>query len=203
MTTELDVYRAFRKAQSSFNNRGFRLPKDWVKYFSEKLTDSQQYMLTRASKYFSTVWSDIDINMYFECGFELYPKLNYHLFFKKQIMDLYKRKDKALKNDNRNMKMNIVKSSIFVKTYMMGRDYRHLFNDYCKLTIDGRHVIVDHYLQNKVNGYFLSWMVAEGYLNIYDYEFVLPSIIKNYRSMYNKLMYNMDFLNEIKRKVGG
>lgn len=201
MYTEIDVFIAFKKAQASANNRGFRIPKDWVEYFSEKLTTNQQYMLTRMSKYFSTVWVDIDLNKYFECGFELYPKLNYHLFFKKQIMDLYKRKDKMIKDDLQLMKMNIVKSSIFVKSYMKNYEYRNLLSDYCKITIDNRHVIVDHYLHNKINGYFLSWMIAEGYFNVYDYEFILPSIIKNYRMMYNKLMDNMEFLEEVKTKV--
>jgi hypothetical protein len=201
MYTELDIYRAFRKAQSSANNRGYRLPNDWVKHFSEKLTENQQFMLTRMSKYFSTVWADIDLDKYFDCGFELYPKLNYHLFFKKQIMDLYKRKDKMLKNDNRNMKLEIVRSCIFVKSYMRDKEYRNLFNDYCKLIVDDRHVIVDHYLRNDVRGYFLCWMIAEGYINVYDYEFVLPSMIKNYRAMYAKLKGNMEFLNERKKKM--
>ena len=202
MYTELDIYRAFRNAQSSVNNRGYRLPKDWVKHFTEKLTENQQYTLTRMSKYFSTVWNDIDVGKYFECAFELYPKLNYHLFFNKQIMELYKRKDKTLKNDYRNMKAEVIKSCVFVKSYMNDKQHNILFNDYCKIIVDNRHVIVDHYLKNDISGYFLCWMIAEGYINVYDYEFILPSIIKNYRSMYAKLKYNMDFLTEVKNRVG-
>ena len=98
MITELDVYTKFVKARAEFNNRGYRLPKDWVKYYTEKLTKKQQDILLRMSKYFTTVWCDIDMEKYFECGFELYPRLNYHLFFNKNIMELYKRRDKLLKN---------------------------------------------------------------------------------------------------------
>ena len=116
-------------------------------------------------------------------------------------MDLYKRRDKIIKNDSQNMKYEIVKSCKFAKLYMKDRQYEDLLKEYCDLIIAGRHVMIDHYLQNKVCGYFLAWMIAEGNFNAYRYEMLIPYIIKDYRAMYNKLRGNMGFLNEIKEKM--
>jgi len=203
MVTEFDVYCKLVKVRSETNNKPYRLPKDWVKHFSEKLSTNQQNNLERASKYFTTVWGDIDLVKYFECGFELFPKFSYHLIFNKKIMELYKRRDKLVKNEIKNMKNDIISSIKFVGGFMKDKPHTNLINDYSKFTIENRHVIIDHYLKNKVSSYFLAWMIAEGYFEVYtnDYEASVPAVIRNYRSMFNKLQNNKTFLNLIKDKI--
>jgi len=203
MITELDVYKSFRSVQSSIKGSGYRLPKDWVKFFTERLTVNQQQNLTRASKYFSTAWESIDMNRYFECGFELFPKFSYHMFFNDKVMQLYIRRDKIIKADIMNMKSDIINSSKFVYHYMQDKEYANLFSDYCMLSVDEQHVMIDHYMKNKVTGYFVSWMIAEGNFNVYagGYESTLTHIVKNYRTMLKALTGERWFLDSIKDKL--
>jgi hypothetical protein len=202
MVTEFDVYSKFVKARSQSNSKPYNLPKDWVKFYSEKLTKNAQDNLTRSSKYFTTIWCDIDIEKFMECGFELFPKFSYHLFFNRKILELYKRRDKLVKNEELNMKKGIIESVKFIVPFMKGKEYKNLFNDYCKLTIDNRHVIISHYLKNNVSSYFMAWMIAEGYFEVYtnEYEASVPFVIKNYRNLFLKLQNNKSFLNQVKEK---
>jgi hypothetical protein len=201
MYTEFDIYSIFRKVQAEQFNRGYRLPKDWVKYYTEKLSKNQQEILTRSSKYFSTVWNSINIENYFECGFQLYPKFNFHHFFDKNIMKLYIQKDKNRKNDLRNMKKSLIDSCKFVMLYMKDKKHNHILNDYCKLTNEKIPVIINHYLNNDISNYFLAWMIAEGYVDVYDYRPYVETVIKNYRVMYAKLNEEQEFLEKIKNKI--
>jgi len=205
MVTEQDVYNKFMKVKSQSNGKPYRLPKDWVKHYSEKLSKNAQDNLTRASKYFTTLWCDIDIEKYIECGFELFPKFSYHQIFNKKIMVLYKRRDKLVKSELKNMKHEIINSVKFVVTFMKDKEYNNLFSEYSRFTLENRHVIITHYLQNHISSYFVSWMIAEGNFEIYtnEYESSVPFIIKEYRSMFIKLQNNKSFLNQIKEKVNG
>jgi hypothetical protein len=202
MITEYDVYSKFVKVRAGIKGKPYRLPKDWVKHYSEKFTKNTQDNLTRISKYFTTVWCDIDIERYMECGFELFPKFSYHLFFNKKIMALYKRRDKLIKSELRDMKKGIIDSVKYVYGFMKDKEYDNLFSDYSKFTLNNRHVIITHYLQNHITGYFMAWMIAEGYFEVYtnEYESSVPYVIKEYRSMFVKLQNNKSFLDSIKEK---
>lgn len=205
MYTELDIYQNYRQSQTQFLGRtGYKTPKDWVKYFTEKLSNNQQDNLTRASKYFSTLWTDVNPKEYFDCGFQLHGKrFSYHLFFDKKIMLLYKRHDKNQKNEFKNMKKSLVNSVKFVLIQTKNKKCINPLMCYCDM-MDGpeRHKIVSDYLKNNVCGYFLVWMAAEGWFDrIYDYESCLSFLFENKRDMYRKLYNEKEFLEKIKNKV--
>jgi hypothetical protein len=197
---EFDVYMAYQRAKSSVTNKGFRTPKDWVKFYTEKLNKPAQENLTRVSKYFSTVWVDINAEMYFECGFSIFKKFSYHQFFDKKIMLLYKQRDKMKKNEYNDMKKSLVKSCKFVKQFMKDHSIEFL-KDYCLLTLESRPVIIDHYLKNSVDGYFVTWMIAEKLFHPLDHEVIMPFVSQNYREYFSKLNDNREFLDKIKEKM--
>ena len=146
MISEMDVYRAFRSVQSSRLGKGYRMPKDWEIFYTNRLSANQQKNLTRSSKYFTTVWNDIDIIRYMECGFELFPKFSYHMFFNEQVMKLYIVRDKIIKNEMMNIKKDIITSSKFVYQYMRDETNINLFVEYCNLVVENRHLIITHYM---------------------------------------------------------
>jgi hypothetical protein len=116
-------------------------------------------------------------------------------------MKLYIQKDKNRKNDLRNMKKSLIDSCKFVMLYMKDKKHNHILNDYCKLTNEKIPVIINHYLNNDISNYFLAWMIAKGYVDVYDYRPYVETVIKNYRVMYAKLNEEQEFLEKIKNKI--
>ena len=99
-----ETYYLFRKAQADFNNRGFRMPKDFEAHFKKKLSLVNQKKLVKATNWFNTKWSNIDPYIYFTCGFELYKKrFSYIKFFEEKILLLYIQRDK---NEKRQIRVN-------------------------------------------------------------------------------------------------
>jgi hypothetical protein len=193
---------AYQTAKANHKKTGFRKPKDWIKHFSEKLPVKTQDTLTRTAKYFTTVWGDIDIVKYFECGFDLFDKFSYHNFFDKKIMLLYIQRDKIKKNEYIDMKKALVNSCKYVKKYLMEKSVSNDLKSYCLLIEDNRPVIIGHYLKNHVDGYFLTWMIAEKLFQPYEFVCLTPFLTKNYRDFFQKLNDERVFLEKLKEKMG-
>ena len=70
-----NIYYCFRKAQADFNNRGFRMPNDFEKFFYSKFGKPNREALNKITGRFLTMWQNIDPEKYFLCGFEMKGQL--------------------------------------------------------------------------------------------------------------------------------
>lgn len=185
MITDWDIYVAFRKAQADFLSRPYRLPKNWEK-FKERMTDKNLDALDLATKKFNGTWHKIDPEKYFEAGFKLFgKKFTYIKFFEKKVMQKYISQDKMFKRDMTLSKKALVDSAKFVKRYMSTKDVNpriSLVRQYTVLQEGSMNLPVYHYIQGKIDQFFLVWLMRRGLVKITDDERAhIPYIVERYR----------------------
>lgn len=113
-----DIYIYFRKVQAKYLNRPYRLPKDFEK-FLEKMNSKNRKNLEEVTRNFSTKWLNINPELYFQYGFELYGKnFSYIKFLNKELMNFYIDKVKRIQFKEEEIKENVLKSVKFIKSFM-------------------------------------------------------------------------------------
>ena len=189
MIQEFDVYLAFRRAQGRFYNRGFRMPKDWDLFFKE-MKENQRKNLTLLSTFLNTKWNIIDINIYFDVGFELYQKtFSYNKFFDPKVLKHYINRDKIKKRDETNTEEDLKNSLKHIRSLLPdSQDYSDLLYKYSKMQVNNITLPVQDYLNNKIGKYFLTHLIKSGYVKLTQEENILcPLITENYREYINQI----------------
>ena len=207
MITDLDIYVAFRKAQADYLSRPYRLPKNWEK-FKERMAKKNLEALDLATKKFNGVWYKIDPEKYFEAGFKLFGnKFTYIKFFEKKVMKMYISSDKMLKRDMTLSKKALIESAKFVKRYMSTRDVNpkiSLVRQYTVLYEGSMSLPVYHYIQGKIDQFFLVWLMRRGLVIVGEDERAqIPYIVERYReylTMLNKVEM-MGFLEKLRELI--
>ena len=186
-----DVYVAFKKAQSSFLQRGFRIPKDFDAWLVKQSIPIQENLIG-VSMAFSTRWQNVDPERYFECGFSLLgSKFTYKRFYDKQILLLYIEKDKNIKRQQGITREIFKKSKTFAERWMSQRNHSNdisLMKQYCMLKEGGIKAPLKHYLNNDIDKYFIVWLISSSLLQLEDEERMLvPIITGNYWSLVHEV----------------
>jgi hypothetical protein len=163
MLTEKDVYMTYRRVQGkAFNGRPRRAPKDWDNHFNNKMKPHDRESIRKMTRYLATAWSEIDLEKYFECGFELWKNFSYHQWFATQVINLYIQKSKNHKRVEVDIKRSLVDSGKFVKTYCKENEIDSLKAYASKR--DGFHLLcVEHYLKDKISKWFLCFLIHKKY----------------------------------------
>ena len=197
------IYYQFRKAQADYNNRGFRMPKNFEDHFKKKLSAINQKKLVKATNWFNTKWSNIDPYIYFTCGFEIYKKrFSYIKFFEEKILLLYIQRDKNEKRQIRVTKEKLIASAKFIKKYMRDNDISTL-KEYMDTNDGNQKLAVSHYLKNEIDSSFFVFLLKMGMrLTDIDRSFI-PYISKHYRVINVMLVDIKPFLNKIEESIGG
>jgi hypothetical protein len=202
--TEYDVYVIFRKCQAEFNNRPYRLPKDWDKHFN-KMSKQNREALEKSVRCFDTIWQNIDPERYFRYGFELFGKnFSYMKFFDKKLIEFYKTKDKVLKRKININKKSILKSAKFILNFMRYNNIRtekvsSIFQ-YCNLHDGNISIPISHYLSGNINREVIIWLSKKGYLRISEEEKALiPYVTNEYRKTLAELELIDNFMVEFER----
>jgi hypothetical protein len=77
------------------------------------------------------------------------------------------------------------------------------FVNYCCLFHDDIPIPIHHYIMNKIDKYFLTWLIRDGFISVDDsLKNYIPFIIDNYRDITYDLRLIDNFLFNIKEKVG-
>lgn len=194
-----DVYVKFRQAQSRFLNRPYRLPKDFDSFVQKKMSDSNRTKLEKLTQYFNTNWNNIDVDRYFDYGFELFGKgFSYNRFLDPRLIQFYIDKDKNLKRSNEANAEDLKKSIVFVKKWIDKncKDSRiSPITVYCNRSDEKVRLPIKHYTRGDIHKLFLTWLIREGYFRPKDYEMnYILHIADNFRTNldnlknFNKLM---------------
>jgi hypothetical protein len=187
MYEPLDIYVAFRRAQSNILNRGFRLPKDFDKHLNSKMSKSNRDALILATGYFNTKWQNVDPALFFDCGFELFKKFTYIQFFDERVMNLYKAKDKNRKREMEVNKEKLKESSAFVQKFMTDNEMKSL-KEYCRRRNGESLIVVEHYLKGHIDKYFFVYLIDKRLILLNeDDKTMIPYIIEQYRECLQKL----------------
>lgn len=198
MKTDFDIYVSFRKAQALANDRPYRLPKDWEAHREKKMTDKNLEFLDEAVKHFNTTFFNIDVDVYMECGFEIWKNFTYKHFLDPRVMEHYIQKDKTRKRKMNGEEDQIVNSFEFIgqftKQYPPNETYTklHLF---CKTKHGGLRQIVSKYVEGKVDQMTLVYCLWKGYIVLNDDERPLvPYITQRYRELVENLQPLVKFI---------
>lgn len=195
-----EVYRTFLKVQATFNNRGYRMPKDFENHFNFKLKEQNKKSLIKITGWFLTKWQDIDQYKYFMCGFELYDnRFTYVKFFKDKILLLYKTKDKNKKREIKVTKQGLINSAFFVKKWMQKNNAT--LNDYIKARNGHKKVAIDHYLKNKIDASFFVFLIRKGMILTDDDRSMIPYIQSKFRKIGFGLNDIQNFLVKLEDKL--
>lgn len=194
----VDVYFCFRKAQAQSKNRGFRMPKDFDKHLKNKMSEKNRKALLETTAFFNTKWKNVNIERYMEYGFELLKSFSYMKFTDKRVMNLYKVKDKNLKRKLKLCKESMRDSLKFVKQYIKDNDITSI-GRYCMLKNGHVSLIIEHYLNNYVDKFFVVWLMSKGLLKLNDDNISLvPYISEQYR----EILVSFDDIGEYLEKLG-
>lgn len=200
-----DVYTIFRKVQSRYCSRAFRLPKD-INARIEKLPEVQRKNIEHLTNRFITRWHNIDPEKYFESGFELFKdSFTYIKFLHPKIILHYIEKDKNNKRTTYNIQKNIVDSIKFINTWMKDKNIRKdlsLLSQYCMMTDDNMKAPVKHYLLGKIDKHTVVWFIYRKMLFVtVDDDGFLPYIEENYRQYVQDIEGIIDFLKDVENKL--
>ncbi len=193
-----EVYRAFRKAQSFSLSRGYRMPKDFESHF-ERMSEVNKKALIKATQWFKTKWSNIDPYEYFLCGFELYKSFSYATFFRENVIKLYIQKDKNEKRKVEITKQGLVKSALFVKSWLT--ENKKTLGEYMRAREGNQKVAIDHYLKNKIDAAFFVFLIRRGMMLNDDDRSYIPYIQERYRRITFNLNDIEDFLKQLEKKL--
>ena len=151
------------------------------------------------ARYFTTRWQRVNPARYFDCGFEIYKERYYYAFFTAPvILKLYINKDKHQKRDIQFNKKNIFESAKYIKTFMKDENIPS-FVVYCHTVIDNIHLPVKHYLDNKIDGFFLTWLMYSKAVDLSeDEKALIPYVLQNYRMNIDKLRDLNAFLRKLR-----
>ena len=193
--TEWDVYVAYRRAKSLQSGKGFRLPKDPDDFLATKMTVKNREFLDRATGYFNTTWSNVNLDNYMECGCDLYKTFSYHMFLRPNILSHYIEKDKQLKRKVKADTLAIDASFDFINGYMKNvpkiEGYSNL-QFYCKGKNGERKKIITDYLEGKVDSVLLTYCIYYKYIKLTDIEReYCYNVVNRYRDFLEQ-MFNVE-----------
>jgi len=203
MIKPIDVYLIFRKIQARFNNRPYQLPKDFDHFLENRMSKKNRECLELAAKYFSTKWTNINIETFMECGFELFGKsFTYTKFFNSKIMKFYIERDKNKKRKVELNKKEMIKTAKFIKKFMQpirNNPNISIIREYCRKRDGAIRLIVKHHTQGHIDKHFLVWMIFSGQITLTDDERALvPYVVGNYRDFVNDLGGINPFLKKLR-----
>ena len=194
MITPQDVYFAFRKAQANAKDRGFRMPKDWDAFLL-KMSDQNRNWLEQAARYFNTKYSNINLDTYMACGFDIWKGFTYKNLLHDKVIQLYINKDKTRKRQLEVSQREIEDTFNNITDFMVDRKRRPGYNqlqNFCKFRSGEVRICINMYVQGKVDVMTLAYCVNRGYIQLTDDERALsPYLVQTYRDI-------MDALEDVK-----
>lgn len=202
MITELDVYAAFKRAQAEAKGTGgYRMPKDWKKHQETKFNKFTNDCLYKMMMHFNTTYSNVDMDKYMACGFELWKSFGYKHFCDPKIINLYMQYDKQEKRRMLASKDQIDSTFEFLKHEMMTKPRREGYGqlqNYCKFRDGEVRIIINTYMKGKIDAMTLIYCIFKRYLSLTDDERALtPYIADRYRSLCENMQ---EVKNYIERK---
>lgn len=196
MVTREDVYVAYRIEKSKYLKKDYKEQKNLPKYLEtikKKSPDSY-----KALEYFTlllnTKFQNINMNLYFSCGFEIFKGMFYPPHFNdERILKLYIRKDKERKRNYIFDKNDVLKGFIFIKQYLI--EHNISLKEYCELKDGGIYKILQHYQLDAINSNILVFLIMKKYINLSELE---PEYITYISTRYNEIILentkNINFL---------
>lgn len=184
------IYCAFRRAQSLSKGTPYRLPKDWSKQ-QDKMSEQNLNALERTAGYFNTTYSNVDLEEYMNCGFELYKGFTYTQLLKKEVIQHYITKDKSRKRQITSSKDTIDNTFSFIEEYMSDKTSHNGYGklqSFCKFRSGEIREVINFYNRGNIDQITLVYCINKRYITLSDDEKAIsPYIVQRYRELLESL----------------
>jgi hypothetical protein len=206
MITDLDVYVAYKTAEAAAKGRtGFRLPKDWDVYKTEKMNKFAYDQLYKLMVHFNTSMRNVDMAKFMSCGFEIWKSFSYQHFFEKPVLNLYmqydKQKKRRIMSDTAEVDKSFAYIADFLKTKPIREGYNQLQN-FCKFRDGEIRTIINLYVQDKIDTITLVYCLKKRYIVLSDDErAITPYISQRYRDLCDNLVEMQDYMDQKEREL--
>ena len=192
MITPYNVYCVYRKVKAG--NKKYNLPTE--EKYRNRLSTSSLLEIDRCSQYFNTLYSNINLEIYMKCGFQVYKTFSFQKFLDPKILEKYKSVDKRLKR-NINISKEYIDNSFNCINMPLYK--------YCRQYVGQRKKIIDDYLFNRIHGMIVVYCMRFNLISfIDDEECYFYNINNNYdewiKKMYSVKKYIEDIDNTYKDK---
>ena len=185
MITSYDIYLSYNKAKKSK-----RISTE--EKYRNRLSEKSLWNIDRASGYFNTLYSNIDIDTYMKYGFDTFKTFNYNMLLNPKIINYYKSNDKRLKRTIKTSKVRIKRSFDILDMPLL---------NYCKLYKDRQNMLLSNYLLNKIDSVIVVYCIYNKLISFNDVE---ESYLYNIFNQYNdwvRLMYKYeDYIEELDKE---
>jgi hypothetical protein len=207
MITEFDVYAAFRRAQANHKGTGYRLPKDWKKHSETKMTDFNRDKLYKMMVHFNTTYSNVDMDKYMACGFQIWSGFTYKHFCDQKIMNLYMQHDKQKKRQMQASVNDVDKTFAYIATRLQSLPRRSGYSqlqNFCKFSDGEVKLCINTYLKGMMDTTTLVYCIYKRYINLTDDERALtPYISERYRELVENMLELKSYIEEKERLLDG
>jgi len=146
--------------------------------------------LDKAAMYFNTVYSNLDLDLYMECGAALWKTFNPKRFLDEKILEKYKQLDKLKKRI-----ISVTKEDIDNSFEYMNAPLKV----YCSIIdlIDNRYSIISGYLKNKIHTTIIVYCLYHRYIKFDDIDKMYIYYILNQYSEWVSCMLSIeDYIKE-------
>jgi hypothetical protein len=196
MYTTFDIYTKHKIAQAISKGKGYRLPKDWEVYWNNKVSFEDKELIQKATDYFNTKWSDLNIDVFMSVGFEIYKNFKYQHFFEKKVIKNYIARDKNKKYISKDIRKELVDSLKYVL-----KNYENILS-YCEIVENNRKKVIDDYIKNNISASFLCLLIKLGIVNFTEDDKALcPYIKSEYKNIKKKIDENKEFVDKIIKRI--
>lgn len=162
-----NIYLTYLRMKAESKNRGYRLPKD-PSLSIEKLKQKNEKNYEKLEtlwKFFNTKWTDIDLERYFHCGFELFPNFTYVNFLNDKIIKLYIQKNKVEKFHTELNRKTLLKTFKYLKTYFKEHNINSL-QEFCSIKEEFEHILIREYIKGNIDPYTLIYCILRKYAQL-------------------------------------
>ena len=194
MYGKYDIFIAYKESKSRVTGKGYRVPKDWDKYWDEKLSIGEKQNITNLSNYLISIWQNIDLDAYMDAGFKTYKTFDFKKLLCPKVIDTYIRRDKTKKRD---IVLNgdiLLENMEYVRSLIDIEDNSDMIREYCK----DKNRVLDDYMNNRIDGGFLFWLIYDRYLHINELDKNMISYIHN---NWNELKRDLAKLRNIIKRI--
>jgi len=166
MVTPYQVYVAYRKAKPT--KKAIKIPSEQV--YRIRLGADTLWCIDRCAGYFNTIYSNINLDMYMQCGFKVFKAFPYKQLINQKVLVKYKQLDKIKKRTIKTSNNKIFDSFQHIKLPLLNycKEYKYkqkkILSDYNSGDIDT--IIVVYCMHHKLVSFS---DIEEDYLyNIYN-----------------------------------
>ncbi len=183
MVTPYEVYVSYRKAKPT--TKTIKIPSEQV--YRNRLGVNTLWNIDRCTGYFNTIYSNIDLDTYMQCGYKVFKSFPYKQLINQKVLTKYKQLDKTRKRTVKTSNDRITESFKYIDKPLL---------NYCKDMISKKKRILYDYTLGRVDSVIVMYCIHHKLVSFDDIEEDYLYNIYNQYNKWVKLMFKYEYYIE-------